>query len=200
MINTVVFDLGKVLVAFDWEQYLTSFDYDEHTYEAIADAVFRNDDWEYGDTGAVNGEEWLTLFIANAPNYEQEIRCVYESLGECIYPYAYTSDWVGTYRDKGYRVFYLSNYSQGLYEKTKAQLSFLDMFDGGVFSFLEKCIKPDYEIYKKLIERYAIVPEETLFFDDRKENIQAAKKLGFQGHVFTKEVLLKELSYKMEEA
>ena len=57
--------------------------------------------------------------------------------------------------------------------------------DGGVFSYQEHVIKPDERIYQILLERYALLPEETLFLDDNAENIAAAQKLGIHGIVFT---------------
>lgn len=186
--NTVIFDLGKVLVQYDWETYLSSFQFDETTYEVIANAVFLNEDWEKGDEGTP-ADEWLQLFIENAPQYEAEIREVYENLGDCVYPFNYTLDFVEYFEEKGYRIFFLSNYSDGLYEKTKEKLSFIEAFDGGIFSYREKCIKPDKTIYKLLLERYDICPEEALFFDDREDNVAVAKELGIQGIVFTPEVV-----------
>lgn len=178
MTNTIIFDLGKVLVNWDWERYLDSFSYDLKTRNAIAEAVFTNPDWAYGDTGLVTPEEWLLLFIENAPEYEAQIREVYERLEETIYPYSYTLDLIQMYYEKGYRMFFLSNYSEYLYEKSKDRLSFIEAFDGGIFSYREKCIKPDEKIYRLLFERYNIVPEETIFYDDNEDNINKAKELG----------------------
>ena len=49
--NTVIFDVGNVLVGYDWQNYLRTFHFAEEIYERIADAVFRNKDWEEGDRG-----------------------------------------------------------------------------------------------------------------------------------------------------
>ena len=188
--QNVVFDLGNVLVAYDWKSYLQSFSFDEETFKKVSEAMFLNEDWVRGDAG-VPKEEWLDLFIENAPAYEEEIRLVYKDLGKCIYRYDYTLPLIHYFQKNGYRIFYLSNYSEGLYEKTKEQLSFIEDFDGGVFSYKEKCIKPDEKIYKILIERYQIKEEETLFFDDRKENIEAAEEIGMKGILVDKELVSK---------
>ena len=47
-----------------------------------------------------------------------------------------------------------------------------------------KCIKPEVEIYKLLLDRYHFVPQECVFIDDRPENIEAAEKLGITGIQF----------------
>ena len=80
-----------------------------------------------------------------------------------------------------------------LYLKSKEELAFIEEFDGGIFSYQEKCVKPDRKIYERLLERYSILPERALFFDDREENVNAAKRLGIQGEVFTENLWKKIL-------
>lgn len=184
--TTVIFDLGNVLVAYDWKSYLKTFSFDDNAFDTIANAMFLNSDWEEGDRGA-DAEQWLSLFIENAPKYENEIRMVYKNLEKCVYLFPYTLKLIQFFRKNGYRILFLSNYSEYLYEKTKGTLSFIETFDGGVFSFEEKCIKPDKLIYERLLEKYHIAPEEALFFDDREENVRAAEEFGIHGILFTSE-------------
>lgn len=185
--KAVIFDLGNVLVKYDWEGFLKSFGFAEETFWKVAHAMFLNKTWEQGDEGLYNEETWLPAFIANAPECEAEIRKVYAKLGGCIYRFDYTMALIQHFRDEGYQVYYLSNYSEYLKDASWESLSFLEEFDGGVFSYKEKCLKPGAEIYKILLERYEIRPEDALFLDDRAENIEAAKKLGMNGIVWTPE-------------
>ena len=57
-------------------------------------------------------------------------------------------------------------------------------FDGEVVSCEEHIIKPNPAIYTTHTERYGLNPAETLFIDDRKENIEAAIAQGWQGYHF----------------
>ena len=57
-------------------------------------------------------------------------------------------------------------------------------FDGEVVSCYEKVVKPDAEIYRILVDRYDLKPEETLFIDDRKSNVEAAESEGICGYYF----------------
>lgn len=189
MTDTVIFDLGKVLADYDWESYLRKFSFDEETYQILADAVFLSEAWIWGDRGIVTKEEWLQCFIRNAPDYEEKVCQVFEGLAGCVHKFAYTDHLIAYFRERGYRVYYLSNYSEGLYEMTRKEIGFIDSFDGGVFSYKEKCIKPEEKIYKILMARYNIKPENAIFFDDRPENVEAARRLGIQGVVFTPEVV-----------
>ena len=53
-------------------------------------------------------------------------------------------------------------------------------------------VKPNAEIYHHLIQSFGIEPEETLFIDDRQDNIEQAQKLGFHGIRFTNPMKLQE--------
>ena len=51
MIKNIVFDIGKVLVRFDWEDYLASFQFPEEETTAIAKAMFLSSNWNLVDEG-----------------------------------------------------------------------------------------------------------------------------------------------------
>lgn len=55
-----------------------------------------------------------------------------------------------------------------------------DYFEGIVTSFEEHCAKPEPSIFQRVIEKFAIKPEETIFFDDAIQNCRAASALGFE--------------------
>ena len=48
-IDTVIFDIGNVLIHFAWEDYLHDLGYEGTMFDRVADAVFRSDDWDKGD-------------------------------------------------------------------------------------------------------------------------------------------------------
>ncbi len=193
--ETIIFDIGNVLAAFKWEDYLHSLGFDAKTYEHVADAMFRNEDWDAGDSGLVTTEQWLNLFIENDPAYEAQIRDTFENFGRSIVPYEYTKPWTTMLKQQMKRLYFLSNYSDEMYRQSKEQLDFLGYFDGGVFSWEEKCMKPDERIYKILLERYRLKPEKCVFFDDRMENVEGARKAGMQAFLFHTDIPL-QLSKK----
>ena len=63
-------------------------------------------------------------------------------------------------------------------------MTFLEYMDGIVFSCEVKEVKPKEEIYRILLDTYGIRPSQAVFLDDRRENIQAAEKLGIHGICF----------------
>ena len=56
--------------------------------------------------------------------------------------------------------------------------------DGAVLSYQEQLLKPERRIYEVLFERYGIVPEQAVFFDDKQENVEAAKATGLNAIQF----------------
>ena len=57
---------------------------------------------------------------------------------------------------------------------------FLQLFDGLLISCEDKLIKPDAAIYELAINRFNLIPQETIFIDDKLENIEAAKNLNLK--------------------
>ena len=57
--------------------------------------------------------------------------------------------------------------------------------DGGLFSYEVKQVKPEPEIYRSFFSRYPqVLPGESVFLDDRPENIRAAAAFGIEGILF----------------
>ena len=83
----------------------------------------------------------------------------------------------------GYRLYVLSNMSLEFIEFLHTKEVYKN-FEGEVVSCYEHIVKPEAEIYKILVDRYQLNEAETLFIDDRKANIEAARELGWQGFHF----------------
>ena len=181
MINTVIFDIGKVLAGYGWEKYLRGIAPEEEAYRAVEQAVFLSPDWVEHDKGLLTEEEEIRDFISNAPEYEKEIRQTYENLGECVWKLDYALSWVQDLKSRGFRVFALSNWPKHIYDQRKDKLDFLDLMDGYILSYQEHVIKPDPAAFRLLLERYRIEPEKAVFIDDTLKNIEAAERLGIHG-------------------
>ena len=88
-------------------------------------------------------------------------------------------------KEKGYGVFYLSNFFEKATNDCFHAIDFIPYMDGGIFSYQEKLIKPDPAIYQLLLERYQLKAEHCLFLDDKIENCVAARNEGIASIVFT---------------
>lgn len=184
MIKNVIFDVGKVLVEYDPDSYMERLGFDLKTRQAVNQAMFQNPLWEESDRGKLSTEELLEKFIFNDKEYKEEITKAYQTVGNMIELFPYSVAWIKELKQRGYRVYILSNYAEVTYEQTKEKMEFLPYVDGAVFSFQCKWIKPEREIYEELCRKYSIEPRESVFLDDRLENIKKAQELGFFGIQF----------------
>lgn len=183
MIKNIIFDIGRVMIGFDWEQFLCGM-FDADTAKAVSDAMWGTAAWDALDRNDLPMDEVLALFIANAPDYAPQIREAMRRVVECPYMMPYAVKWADELKAAGYKVYYLSNYFEYLYRERPDVLEFTKHMDGGIFSWQEHIIKPEPEIYRRLMERYQLLPDECLFIDDSPKNIAAANALGIHGVLF----------------
>lgn len=86
-------------------------------------------------------------------------------------------------KHKGLKLGLLSNTS--IFETSVLdRLEIRDLFDAMVFSWQKGNLKPSHEAFIHILDELGAVKEETLFVDDGKKNVEAAKALGMQGLIF----------------
>ncbi len=193
MINTVIFDIGNVLVDFRWRELFAELGFTGEKFEKIADATVRNPWWEEFDKGLMTTEEIIDRFSEKAPQYQEEIEEIYRHMGDIVRLREYAVPWIRELKKEGYRVYVLSNWSKPAYDDNlDTNLKFLTEVDGAVMSFREGMIKPDERIYDLICRRYEIQPENAVFLDDNAANIAGAKKFGLNAILFQDEKQAKE--------
>lgn len=178
MIKNIIFDVGKVLVSYEPDAYMESLGLDEETRAVINGAMFENKLWDISDQGLFSIEECLDKFIAQAPQYEAQIRQVHATVGKSIELYPYAMEWLQELKDKGYHLYILSNYSEHMMNQTREKLEFLSLVDGAVFSYECKLMKPSGKMYDFLCQKYSLNCSECVFVDDRWENVEGAQRNG----------------------
>ena len=183
MIRNIVFDIGNVLIGFEAMDYLTSL-FGEEKAVRIAEAVFGSGYWQELDIARLSVEEILELFYSAAPDLRDEIKESFDRIGECVERLDWPVSLVDSLKEKGYGVYFLSNMSEHVKASNPDAFDFVSHMDGGIWSCDVHLIKPYTGIYEILFEKYGLVPEESLFIDDHKENIDIGKKLGMKGIVF----------------
>lgn len=191
MIKNIVFDIGNVLAAFRWRDYITeilSASEDEWMPGGrawrLAAATTKNPLWREVDRGAMTVDEIITAMIATDPEIEDDIRLFFADRRRLVMEYDYSAGWIESLKSRGYRVYLLSNYSEDHFKYISKHFRFFGLEDGRVISFEEKVLKPGARIYEILLERYGLKAEECVFLDDTPENIDGAKAVGMQGIVF----------------
>ncbi|MBR6759632.1 MAG: HAD family phosphatase [Alistipes sp.] len=97
-----------------------------------------------------------------------------------------TAELIRDLKAAGYKLYVLSNMSHEFiaYLRQKEVYAY---FDGEVVSCEEGVVKPDPAIYRTLIDRYSLDVEQTMFIDDRRENVEVAASFGITPFHFDRE-------------
>ena len=183
-IDTVVFDIGNVLVDFAWEKFLLNKGYDEQMVQRMGKASVYSEDWVEFDKGNLTTQEIAQRFADNDPEIGDELKKAFTDIKDIVTKRERTIPWITALKSAGYQVLYLSNFSKQALEGCPEAMAFLGITDGGILSYREHVVKPGKEIYKLLEQRFDLTPEKTVFIDDTAENIETAKALGWNGIVF----------------
>jgi 2-haloacid dehalogenase len=193
MINTIIFDLGAVLI--DWNphyMYSTLFDDEQEMKNFLATVC--TPDWNEEQDAGRSLQEGTEILVKQFPEHEANIRAFYsrweEMLGD---PFWDTVEIFKELKESNkYKIYALTNWSAETFPVALERYDFLNWFDGIVVSGAEKMRKPTLEFYQILLNRHQVKPEEALFIDDNYRNILAAEKLGIQSIHFTSADKLRE--------
>ena len=171
--KNIVFDLGGVLFARDKNkcpQELVDF-------FSFVRAEKMPAFWEEYDRGTLTRDE-VTDILCQVKGCDRD-RCA-ALIDEAIdrqEPIAPTERLVGDLKAAGYKLYVLSNMSREFIDFLR-RVPVYRHFDGEVVSCEERTVKPEPRIYRILLDRYGLIPADTLFIDDRPENIAAAEQIG----------------------
>jgi len=185
-VNTVVFDLGGVLV--DWDpRYLLHKVMPGREAEVeslLADVL--NHAWNLERD---KGDSWAEAMERNKADYPQwaEVFDLYterwaETLGGS---HEDTVQILRELKARGTPLYALSNWSAEMFPHAEATYDWLQLFDGVVVSGRVGMIKPDRDIFDYLLRTYGLRAEDLLFIDDHEPNVVAARSYGIHSHHFT---------------
>lgn len=185
-IKTIVFDLGGVLVDLHIDRFKQSFlelgisDVKDHFLDGKMKELFR--DYEMG---MISTDSFLSIILQlSKPGVSLEhIRFTWSSMLD-----NFTDDKVELLKKlrQDYQLFLLSNTNemhweyvvQSIFREKGCEVS--DLFDKVYLSYEMHDYKPNVSIFKQMIEDSGVNPAETLFIDDRLENVEGAREAGLQ--------------------
>jgi 2-haloacid dehalogenase len=184
-VNTVVFDLGGVLV--DWDpRYLLRkvMPGREAEMETILSDVL-NQEWnlarDRGDSWAdavaelqAQHPEWADIFGTFTERWPETLAGSHE-------------DTVAVLRelhDRGVPLYALSNWSAEMFPHAEARFDWLGCFSGIVVSGRVRMVKPEPGIFQLLLDTYGLEAADVFFVDDHEPNVVAARELGIYAHHF----------------
>ena len=192
-VNAIVFDLGGVLI--DWNpSYVFDQLFDDEEKKKYFFENVCTPDWnEEQDAGRSLKEATETL-VAQHPDWKEYIEAYYGRWPEMLGgPIEETVEILRALKDKNeYKIYALTNWSGELFPIALGMYDFLHWFDGRLVSGDEKMRKPFPEFYQLMMDRFDLVPQQTLFIDDNLRNIKAAEAFGIHCIHFTSSQQLKE--------
>lgn len=185
-LKNIVFDMGNVLLEYNPERFLRTFIPEEPIRGALLRELFGGEEWRMSDAGAITDEEMRRAVTERIPEYAGQVQYALEHWHEDLRPIGGMAGLLGTLRDRGYRLYLLSNVSTR-FHALKALHPFFEMMQGLIASADEKMVKPDPAIFELLLNRFQLQAGQCLFIDDNAENIESAGRCGLHAHLFTGE-------------
>lgn len=177
-----LFDIGKVLLDFDFESSLSELLPANHPdpADALGKLLEKKDEFEAGriavddytawaigilGTEATPAEfhsAWRNIFIPNAPMWDAARRLA----------------------AAGHRLILFSNTNAIHCPWVFDAYPDFSLFHGSILSFETDSIKPHPQIYQHAIDKYSLIPENTLYIDDLPANIATGNRFGFLTHQY----------------
>ena len=177
--KNIVFDLGRVVFAQDpaksTEHYKQFFSY-------VSQSPMPQFwvDYDLGVSSLDRVAEELAEYRGVETAYARDMISQAVGRQETIAP---TAALISDLKAAGYKLYVLSNMSREFIDflRTKEVYSY---FDGDVVSCEVGVVKPMPQIYDILLEKFSLVAQETMFVDDRRENVDAAMAKGIAAFHF----------------
>ena len=178
MIKNIIFDLGGVVIGRDYAlrgDRLKSF-----RFLQGEDFPQFWKDFDNGDLSQIQVAEAISeaegCSVEEADVMITYVRSLYNEFPDTV-------ELIKQLRQEGYRLYVLSNMPMEFYNYIKS-FEVFRYFDGMAISSMEKMSKPDPRFFMLLLDRYGLLPEESLFVDDKIMNTAAASQPGLHTCLF----------------
>jgi HAD superfamily hydrolase (TIGR01509 family) len=180
LIRNVVFDIGQVFVHLDHRPMLELLSSRGVATENL-DALLERIDFDDHETGRLHGYGLMERFagLATSPVAPAELHAKWVDMFE-LQPRVVD---LAHRLSERYRVYLLSNIGDLHWAHVSREYRLHQIGHGAVLSYLAGYMKPHEGIYIEAERRFSLQPAQTVFIDDRAENIQAARARGWHGIV-----------------
>jgi putative hydrolase of the HAD superfamily len=180
-INTLIFDFGGVLISNDDRGIVDDSKEIQKILNKEKEELYKAWEiaWPKFKNGKITEDKFYSIFLKALNINDKEelidtLKRVYRK-NICLLEPFYLLE---NLKSK-YKLYALTNIGKEALEYKIKRYNLEKFFGGIVASCLEGVAKPEKEIFDRLINRYSINPETSVFIDDLERNTEAAKKLGF---------------------
>ena len=189
MIKNLVFDLGNVLIEWNSEKILTYFEPEKERQQVLRQVIFESGVWHQTDRGERSLKEACEEVLAQLDvSYHSAVKNILYHWYEVVHVYSGLQERIRLWSDQGYRIYILSTTCEIFYHIEKAGLlPIYQLLSGYILSSEVGVVKPEAEIYHKLLKKYVLDPVESVFIDDIQANLDTAAELGFETILSTSE-------------
>ncbi len=176
-IDALIFDIGNVLVPFDWGPAEIRLSSRCTNFSGEAVAEFRKHIVRL-DVGQLTGEEISAIAkeMIGFQGDHSEFAAIWNSIFSTNPAMERT---IANLKGR-YPLFLISNISDIHLEFLQQKYDVLGFFDDGVYSFRAKCAKPEMKIFEIAIKQFGATPATTAYIDDLAANVQTASEAGLR--------------------
>ena len=190
--DTVVFDIGNVLIQWDPRLlYRSIFENEADADRFLAEVL--PPEWNLEQDRGRSFAEGIAEALARRPDHREEILAWDTRWHEMVPGEVPGSVEILTaLKTAGVPLYAITNFSSEKFAECEQRFPFLaDSFIDVVVSAHERLVKPDPRIYRVLFSRNDLAPENTVFIDDSPANVEAARSVGMHAIHFTDAPALK---------
>jgi putative hydrolase of the HAD superfamily len=174
----IVFDLGGVVFKWQPDVIISSFFEGSDTQELVRQEIFEHRDWLELDRGTISLEAAIERGADRTGLPVEDIERLLTAVPEYLVPNDQTIELIRRLATTSNKLFVLSNMHLASIAHLEQEHDIWALFHGVVISSRINSIKPEIQIYRYLLDTYQLTPADTVFIDDRPENLEAASSLG----------------------
>ncbi|MBM3839058.1 MAG: HAD family phosphatase [Verrucomicrobia bacterium] len=179
-IQAVVFDLGKVLVDFDYSLAAAKLEAQSKISALELKRLLDQSPLLYRyETGLVSTEEFFAE-VQRHSGFRGELTEFGAIFGDIFSPIKPMIRLHANLRTSGLPTYLLSNTNALAIEHIRRQFPFYGQFHGHILSFEHRAMKPDERLYEVAEALAGFQGANLLYIDDRPENIEAGKNRGWR--------------------
>jgi len=177
-----LFDIGKVLLDFDFEASLKTFLPPDHSdpASALSELLAKKDEFEAGRISVSDYTDWALATLGSSASHEN----FHHAWRNIFTPNEPMWETVRALHAAGHRLILFSNTNAIHCPWVFDAYPDFSLFHGSILSFETDFIKPHPQIYQHAIDKYSLAPEKTLYIDDLPANIATGNQFGFRTHQY----------------